>query len=230
MKVSRTLRLWIPAPNYFNSQSDQSGQLQSLSTKTPKMLSYLRASLSSLLKSDGHGGTRSTMSAPNSAHRSNRSTDKCLVHHGSSTWLKHASTQVHPTDLAPTLDTDQFPPLPTTAQAKNKDNFHDALEELEDATTESESSFIPVTTLRKYSPVRRTGSPDHPSKTSTVAHSSCFAAYASYLDEDDEEEDGSEQPIPTPHEADASKPVVHQDAEARTPEKEETASNQCSKV
>ena len=81
MKVSRTLWLWIPAPNYFNSQSDQPGQLQSLSTKPPKMLSYLRASLSSLLKSDGHGGTRSTMSASNSAHRSDRSTNKCLVHH-----------------------------------------------------------------------------------------------------------------------------------------------------
>ena len=156
--------------NYFNSQSDQTGQLQSLSTKSTNMISYLRASLSSLLRSDGHDGNSSVMSAQPTARRSNPSTPKRLVHHGSSTWLEQPSVTNDVKVQAPTLDPAAFPPLPTTTPTlpSNHDKFYDAKDNMDDATTESKGSFLPVTILRRYSPIRHREGPDHPSSPSTL--------------------------------------------------------------
>ena len=170
------------------------------------MLSYLRATMSSLLRSDDHGESNPAVNRlTDTAHRSDRSTDTCLVRHGSSTWLERTANIGTNTE-APTLDNVNFPSLPSTSSNlacpsahETRDIFYDAHGDLASNVNEiaPENKFVPVTTLRRYSPVRDLRGLDHPRrKTMHATRSSCFAAFASYLDDNnDEEEERMEKPI-----------------------------------
>ena len=167
------------------------------------MLSYLRTTLSSLVKRSDHDGSDPVMSALSPARRSNPSNATNLVHHGSSTWLEQPSRDI-PRPV-PTFDNANFPPLPTmTAQAvanhvttspHTRDTFYECDEGMGNVSEEHGEKFIPVNTLRRYSPVRTLEELDHSSRHSTVLHRpSCFATFASYLDDDEEEPEEDEEP------------------------------------
>ena len=136
------------------------------------------------------------MPALPTARRSNLSNDHNLVHHGSSTWLEQPSRDI--TRPVPTFDNADFPPLPTmTAQAVAnhvttspyaRDVFYECDEGMGNVSEEYGEKFVPVNTLRRYSPARTLEELDHSSRHSTVLHRpSCFATFASYLDNDEEE-------------------------------------------